>query len=79
MNRAVATAGGGAEEFVSAASRRLLERVEWRSPRRGVVHKPACTHRVRAWLPPSGCGHPGETRSTGAGWPPWCASPSRAT
>jgi len=29
MNQAVARAGEGAEEFVAAASRRVLERVEW--------------------------------------------------
>jgi len=29
MNQAIARAGEGAEEFVPAASRRVLERVEW--------------------------------------------------
>ncbi len=29
VNRAVAAAGEGAEEFVSTASQRVLERVEW--------------------------------------------------
>lgn len=29
VNRAVAAAGAGAEEFVTAASQRVLERVEW--------------------------------------------------